>query len=190
MKPAGRTPDAGGGVRRRLPKRRDVSADDAFSPKFLAGTTLTERDVAEIEAVLAQRDDLIEQVRANRPVPTMGYVRQTGAVTGRFADGWCGPELTFSVSAERAVSAIEVRFVAPDGLPAGTRATLDLDGVPIAETEAVPGMVTFRGEAMIFAGTIGAVRLAVSASANQAALGISTDSRDLGILPECFTFEG
>lgn len=150
----------------------------------------SERDVAEIEALLAQRDALIAQLRADRPVPMMGYVRQIGPVGGRFPDGWCGPELSFNVRAERAVSAIEVRFVAPDGLPEGTSAILELDGIPIARTAVVPGMVTFRGEAMIFAGTIGAVRLALSATANQAALGISTDSRELGILPDCFTFEG
>jgi len=175
MKPAGRGPDAAAGVGG-LPTK--------------PGRVSSERDVAEIEALLAQRDGLIAELRAERPVPMMGYVRQTGPVGGRFPDGWCGRELSFSVQAERAVSAIEARFVAPEGLPEGTTAILELDGVPIARTDVVPGMVAFGGEAMIFAGTIGAVRLALSATANQAALGISTDSRDLGILPDCFTFEG
>lgn len=181
--------------------------------RFVAGLSLTDDDAKELGELMGQRDRMIElyqseqskheadsaqaarlrilvtELRANSPIPIMGYVRPAGDVSGFFADCWCAAELRFAVRAERRVSSILVRARVPEGMPPGSKMSLSVNGIPCAGVEISPGFVELTGDAGIVPSETVEILIATSASANPKHLGLGADERDLGFFLECVVFE-
>ena len=181
--------------------------------RFEEGRTLDASDVAELRELMGQRERLIElyqreqggreadsaqaarlrilvaELQARREIPMQGYVRSAGEVTGRFADGWSGDELSFAIRAERPVRAVTIRARIPERVPAGALLRLEVGDAARAKVSATPGLVQVDCVAAVGAGGIAMVRLRASATVNHKRLGVNADERDLGFLLESATFE-
>jgi Rps23 Pro-64 3,4-dihydroxylase Tpa1-like proline 4-hydroxylase len=181
--------------------------------RFSANRTLTEKDVDELGELFGQRDRLIElyqreqgrrdtdsapaarlriqvaELQAKQSIPVMGYVRQTGNVHGRYADGWSTGELRFSMLAERPIRSLTIRARIPEHLPAGTTLSLHVNGACRAETPVSSGIATLSADLNISVEEIAAIHIAISATMNPKSVGLNEDKRNLGFFLECAMFE-
>jgi hypothetical protein len=181
--------------------------------RFKEGYTLTREDAAELDQLMGQRERLIAlyqreqgtreadsaqaarlrilvaQLRAKRNIPIMGYVRSQGDVSGMYDDGWNGAELQFTLYVQRAVRALSISAIVPQGIAAGTQLRVDAGGVECVCAAVEPGHVNAAGALRLDAGSRTKMRIRISATANHKALGLSSDERNLGFLLQCITFE-
>lgn len=181
--------------------------------RFSVGLTLTHSDVHELGELLGQRDRLIElyqlkqgeqvpdaiqsarlrilvtQLASQLAIPTVGFVLGEGNVSGRYLDGWCGPELRFVVRAERPIGQVRIRASIPQGMAAGTIFGVAVDGETIAESEAAPGELEVGVALQLAAGSRHEFRITTSNVVNYQLLGLSPDERDLGFFIERVLFE-
>lgn len=182
-------------------------------PQFHVGHTLTQEDVLELERYLKSRDDLLalhqdreaqrepatEEVAKLRirlaewarmaRLPLQGYVRQTGALTGWYPDGWTGETLEFTVEAQRSVRGFTISGGLPERAPAGTTVTVELNGQRVASVSPPRGGLTLRVAAPIRRGAEATIRVGTSSTVNLKALGAGGDERDLGIHLDAIVFE-
>lgn len=182
--------------------------------RFREGHTLTREDAEELDQLMGQRERLIAlyqreqgtrendsaqaarlriqiaELRAQRHIPTMGYVRSESDVSGMYDEGgWCGAQLQFTIRAARPVRAMTVRAIIPQGIPEGSELHVEAGGKELVRARAVPGLIEVAGAVGLEAGSRCAFRIGISATANHKALGLSGDERDLGFRLECITFE-
>jgi hypothetical protein len=185
----------------------------SLPPRFAANHMLAARDVEELGELLGHRDRLIElhqreqgkrepdsaeaarlrilvaELQAKQHIPIMGYVRQTGNVSGFYPDGWSAKELRFSVRAERTIRMLSIRARIPEHISEDAALRIDLNGARIAEIPASPGILECSADVRIETGEIRAVRIEISAVMNPKRIGLNEDERDLGFFLECATFE-
>lgn len=181
-------------------------------PEFQTGRTLDDGDMETLARMIAERDDLLAihqqreaqrepaTLQANRyrarvtellaalRLPILGYVRQRGETKGYHDDGWAGASVEFAVEPECEVIACVLRGDVPQHIPPGNRIGLELDGILLASTDAVPGPIELQCAMPIPKGQTARLRIVASATVNLAALGVSSDVRDLGLRVDAIIF--
>jgi hypothetical protein len=180
--------------------------------RFVAGLTLSDEDAHELGELMGHRDRLIQlyqgeqsrrepdsvraaqlrmlvaDLQSRRPLPIMGYVLASGGVEGMYPDGWSGALLRFRIDVARTATEVSLRGRIPEGMAEDATLTLAIDGEPVVDVRAVPGIVDVRGTIRLGPGAHD-VTIATSATANHKALGRSGDERDLGLFLERLIFE-
>lgn len=181
--------------------------------RFKDGYTLTNEDAEDLKQLMGQRERLIAlyqreqgvretdsaqaarlrilvaELRSKRHLPLLGYAQSAGDVTGMYDDGWAGAQLEFTMEALRRVRRVSVRAIVPPGMPQDAQICVEAGGVECARAAAPPGRVEVSGDVRVDAGSRTKLRIHISSTANQKALGLGRDERDLGFLLESITFE-
>ena len=166
---------------------------------LVAGRTLTQEDVLEIENLCRRRDSWIEFYQAKElvdsrrlreliqdlstardavRVPLTGYVLQEGSARGFWPDGWVGRVFDLAVRLNEPTESVVVRGFVPDSLPE-TALTVTVNGVSGPPKIVTSGPFSIETPARLDAGELLKLGITSDGWFSPAETGQSSDAREL-----------
>jgi len=123
-----------------------------------------------------------------RNLPLVGCVTQSGAVDGRYGDGWAGAALEFTIVPDRDVARFSAHATIAEGLPPGAQLSVAVDALPVAAV-AAGGRVTLDCQVRLPRARPAKIGLRIDATVNLKQRGLGDDERDLGFHLDDIIFE-